>query len=62
VCNGLEICQGGTCTPGTPLDCEDGDPCTIESCDPVLGCQHLPAPNGTPCGPPGTACEQGVCV
>ena len=23
-----------------PLDCDDGDPCTLESCDPTLGCVY----------------------
>jgi len=29
----------------TPVDCDDGDPCTIDSCDPVTGqCQYDPNP------------------
>ncbi len=29
------------CTPGTDtLDCDDNNPCTDDSCDSVLGCQH----------------------
>jgi subtilisin family serine protease len=38
LCNGAETCQGGTCTPGAPLVCDDGDPCTIDGCDPSVGC------------------------
>jgi hypothetical protein len=40
VCNGTELCDAsGTCVPGTPLPLppDDGDPCTIEMCDPILG-------------------------
>jgi hypothetical protein len=25
---------------GGPVNCNDGDPCTVDSCDPQLGCQH----------------------
>jgi len=40
VCNGREVCSNGTCTAGTPLDCNDGDACTTDTCSPVAGCQH----------------------
>jgi hypothetical protein len=41
ICNGIEICDGtGQCLAGEPLDCDDGDPCTVDACDPVLGCVH----------------------
>jgi hypothetical protein len=40
-CNGAEVCRGGTCSVGTPLDCNDNDPCTLDlPCDPVRGCIH----------------------
>jgi hypothetical protein len=43
-CNGAESCDGGVglCLPGTPPVCDDGDPCTADSCDPGLGCQNIP--------------------
>jgi hypothetical protein len=38
-CNGIETCgPAGTCVFGTPLVCDDGVPCTIDSCDPTAGC------------------------
>src|SRR5262249_55835220 len=40
ICNGLETCRAGDCAAGTPLDCDDGDPCTVDSCSPTSGCQH----------------------
>ncbi len=43
LCNGEERCSGGVCTAGADLDCDDGDPCTADGCDPVLGCLHGPA-------------------
>src|SRR5207244_10961506 len=40
VCNGHDVCWGGTCNPGTALSCDDGNVCTDDSCDAVSGCQH----------------------
>ena len=41
VCNGTETCDVKTgCKPGTPLACDDGVLCTVDSCDPMQGCQH----------------------
>ncbi|MHC4932290.1 MAG: hypothetical protein ACYTGV_08885, partial [Planctomycetota bacterium] len=31
-CNGGELCVAGTCQAGAPLDCDDLDPCTTDSC------------------------------
>jgi hypothetical protein len=56
VCNGAESCQNGVCGGGTPLDCNDGNPCTADSCDPVLGCGSSPVPDGTSCAD-GNACN-----
>jgi hypothetical protein len=42
VCNGAETCQAGSCTAGTPLNCNDGNACTTDSCDPLAGCLHVP--------------------
>ncbi len=40
-CTTGEACQAGVCKGGTPLDCNDGKPCTTDSCDPLLGCGHI---------------------
>jgi hypothetical protein len=46
LCTGLEICDippgetSGVCVSGAPLDCDDGDACTTDSCDAILGCLH----------------------
>jgi N-acetylneuraminic acid mutarotase len=43
LCNGNEICSGsGTCSAGTPAVVDDGNPCTVDSCDPLAGVRHLP--------------------
>ncbi|MFN8544789.1 MAG: S8 family serine peptidase [Candidatus Binatia bacterium] len=57
VCNGAETCQSGTCTAGTPLTCTDGLVCTLDTCDPVAGCQYPP----DPCSD-GNACTADSCT
>ncbi len=42
VCNGAETCRAGACTSGTPLDCDDHDASTTDSCDPTDGCRNPP--------------------
>ena len=44
----LQLC--GT-YPCTSVDCDDGDPCTVDTCDPASGCVHTPVDcdDGDPC-------------
>ena len=56
ICNGAETCLGGLCTPGSPLDCDDANVCTADTCDPVAGCQYAAVPDGSPCAD-GTVCN-----
>jgi len=63
VCNGIEICDPASgCLPGTSLDCDDKDPCTIDSCDPIEGCIHtaIDCDDGDPCTI--DECINGRCV
>src|SRR5262245_2362930 len=67
VCNGAEVCQAGACIAGTPLNCDDGNACTTDSCDPVIGCKHVAATNGTSCSDGNVCngaevCQAGVCT
>jgi hypothetical protein len=67
VCNGSETCQAGTCTPGTRLACNDGNPCTADGCNPLFGCTAPPVLNNTPCRDEnvcnGTeSCQSGTCT
>jgi hypothetical protein len=39
-------CEEGECV-GEPLDCDDGNPCTDDACDPAQGCSSTP--NEAPC-------------
>jgi len=41
VCTGMETCDPvNGCQSGVPLVCEDSDPCTVDSCDPVEACSY----------------------
>ncbi|HOU91499.1 MAG TPA: hypothetical protein PLU22_10675, partial [Polyangiaceae bacterium] len=41
LCDGAEACDGqGACVAGPPLDVDDDDPGTIDTCDPLLGPVH----------------------
>jgi RHS repeat-associated protein len=69
VCNGAETCNAsGACSAGSPLNTDDGNPCTVDSCDPTAGVRHTPASAGTSCSD-GNACNgsetcngSGACV
>ena len=66
-CSLNDACVAGTCVAGAPADCDDGNPCTEDSCDPSGGCQHRPLADGTGCddGNACTAtdvCGAGVCI
>lgn len=39
-CTEGDHCAQGRCMPGRPLDCDDGNPCTVDACD--RGCVHSP--------------------
>jgi len=44
-CNGVERCIAGDCFNGDAADCDDGNMCTTDVCDPVLnGCRYETAP------------------
>ncbi len=56
VCTTADVCSGGICSGGSPLDCSDGNLCTDDICDPLTGCDN---PNNTaPCDD-GNACTNG---
>jgi cysteine-rich repeat protein len=64
---GSVACSAGVCTPTDPPNCDDGDPCTVDSCDPARGCVRTPkvcedgdACNGvSTCDPASGACVPG---
>jgi hypothetical protein len=66
-CNGLELCEPatGNCLPGTPLECDDANPCTDDSCDQIRGCietnNDLPCDDGLLCTT-ADQCTGGLCT
>jgi hypothetical protein len=41
-CTSGDFCSSGGCQPGTPLNCDDADPCTTDSCGATSGaCSHV---------------------
>jgi hypothetical protein len=59
VCNGTETCAAGACTAGVALSCDDGDPCTADSCGAQTGCKHTPDADAGACQPDAGAGGQG---
>jgi hypothetical protein len=57
-CVAGQTCQAGACAGGAPVSCDDGDPCTSDSCDATSGCAHAPRAAGSPCDD-GIACTSG---
>jgi Ca2+-binding RTX toxin-like protein len=58
VCNGDETCIGGSCTPATPLSCNDGQFCNgTEWCHPTTACH----PGTPPSTSDGVACTDDSC-
>lgn len=37
-CTDVDLCVNGQCVPGGPLECNDDEPCTLDSCGPLVGC------------------------
>jgi len=51
-CTLFDRCVGTQCTPGTQtMNCQDSDPCTVDSCIPATGCDHnrINCDDGNPC-------------
>src|SRR5262249_39538373 len=66
-CDGDELCLGGFCQPGHGPCPDDNNPCTLDTCDAVLGCQHTPVTDGTPCADADVCngaetCQAGTCT
>ncbi len=68
LCNGAETCLNGTCTAGTPINCNDNNPCTVDLCTPPTGvCFYPPVTNGTSCSDGNLCngaetCQSGICM
>jgi hypothetical protein len=64
-CTTGDVCSGGACIGGPPIGCHDGNPCTTNSCDPLVGCvftnNSIPCDDGNACTV-GDQCGGGTCV
>ena len=57
-CTSSDACQlSGSCV-GSAVICDDGKPCTVDSCGPTSGCKHTAAPSTQACDD-GSACTTG---
>lgn len=54
-CTQQDACEGGTCIGGIAAACNDQNDCTVDVCNPSIGCTATDAPAGTPCA-------QGYCL
>lgn len=69
-CTTLDYCQKGTCVPGGPKACSDGEQCTLDSCDIKTGkCVHNTSANdGDVCDADASictfkdVCKAGLCT
>ena len=65
LCTLNDYCENGTCTDGVTINCNDGNPCTDDTCDPGIGCLNTPTSmtcnDGDACTT-GDTCSQGQCT
>ncbi|TMA42628.1 MAG: hypothetical protein E6J81_17090, partial [Deltaproteobacteria bacterium] len=66
-CSVNDQCVAGACVAGARTDCDDGNPCTEDSCDAIAGCQHRALADRSGCDDgdacTGTdRCQAGVCT
>jgi hypothetical protein len=65
VCTDGDVCSGGKCVPGGPLNCDDGNVCTDDACDAGKGCYYKdntgPCDDGNLCTLD-DACSAGECT
>ncbi len=65
ICNGGGLCRDGDCVASAPLDCDDENACTADSCAEPGGCEHTPVEGccltGADCDD-GDACTEDACT
>ena len=50
LCTRDDACLGGQCVgAGISLECDDGNPCTVDRCDPTFGCLNEEDATACPC-------------
>jgi len=62
VCDGVEWCllPDGICMSGTPIDCDDSDPCTYDNCvEPTGTCENTVSPDAETAESTDELCDTG---
>ncbi len=59
LCTSGQQCTGGACGGGTAVSCDDGNPCTDDSCDALTGCANVVDDTIVP--DDGIACTADLC-
>ncbi len=59
ICTKGDACLAGLCAPGALVGCDDGNPCTNDTCDPVGGCTHTN--NNVTCNDNSACTQTDVC-
>lgn len=58
VCTENDVCDASGSCVGSPVDCDDGNPCTLDFCDGMVGCVNVP--DDASCAD-GKACTDDIC-
>ena len=58
-CTVNDKCLEGDCTGGSAVNCNDGNPCTDDSCEAEVGCVHTP--NDAPCSDDNPCTTEDLC-
>jgi len=63
-CNGAEICNATSgCQAGTPIDCNDNNECTTDTCSETLqACEYTNVADNAPCAGDTGVCCSGTCA
>ena len=59
-CTNKDTCQGKVCV-GEQVSCNDNNPCTVDTCDPTVGCVFEPA-TGAECDDGNECTKQDACI
>lgn len=60
-CTQGDACKDGICKGGSTQSCDDGIPCTLDTCTSGGACAHSAAPDGTSCED-GNPCTEAACI
>ncbi len=60
-CTAKDACSAGACA-GAAIDCDDGDVCSNDACDPANGCVHVASLDGKACDDGDVCTNADVCT